>query len=276
MTARADPLLDALSGLPPGALRLGADVGAGHARDMSMTPGVLLRPGSTAEVALMLAACNDLRRPVVVQGGRTGLAGGASPREGEVALSLERMRDLTEADPLTSTIIAEAGVTLQRVQEAASAGGLRLAIDIGSRGSATIGGVIACNAGGIRVISHGMMRQHVLGLEAVLADGTILSRLGTLVKDNTGTDLKHLFIGTEGTLGVVTRAVLALSPEPADLAMAYCALGRLVDARGVLQSLQARFGRRLSAFEFIEARVHAAACAFGAVSPVPEGQGPTP
>ena len=271
----SDPLVTALADLSPGAIRCGAEVGAGHAADRSVTPGVrpelLLRPADTSELSLMLAACNRLGRPVVVQGGRTGLAGGASPVPGEVALSLERMRGLGPVDPQAGTVLAEAGVPLQQVQEAAAAQGLRLPVDIGARGSATVGGMIATNAGGIRVLAHGMMRRQVLGLEVVLADGTVLSRLGTLAKDNTGPDLKHLFIGTEGTLGVVSRAMLALVPAPGFTAMAFAAFAGIPQALAALARLRGRLGRRLAAFEFIERRVHALAVEHGAVSPLPPG-----
>lgn len=267
-----DRLLAALSGLPEVSVRVGADVGEGHASDRSVTrgirPAVLLRPGSTAEVSAMLAACHALSRPVVVQGGLTGLAGGASACAGEVALSLERMRGLGPVDPLGATVLAEAGVPLAVVQQTAAAAGLRFPVDLGARGSATIGGMIATNAGGIRVLAHGMMRRHVLGLEAVLADGTVLMRLGTLAKDNSGPDLGALFIGTEGTLGVVTRAVLALTPAPAFTAMAFCALPGAPDALETFRRLRARLGRRLSAFEFIDGRVHDATVAFGVASPL--------
>jgi FAD/FMN-containing dehydrogenase len=270
-----DPLLAALSGLPRAAIVTGAEVGAGHAADMSVTRGVrpalLLRPASTAEVQRMLAACHALCRPVVVQGGRTGLAGGASPRKGEVALSLERMTALADVDPLSGTVLAEAGVPLARIHAAAEAAGLRFPVDIGARGSATVGGMIATNAGGIRVLAHGMMRAQVMGLEAVLADGTVLSRLGRLAKDNSGYDLKQLFIGTEGTLGVVTRAVLALIPRPAFVAAAFAALPGLAAAQALLARLRGGLGRRLSAFEYIDGRIYAAAAAHGIPAPLPPG-----
>jgi FAD/FMN-containing dehydrogenase len=273
----ADPLLSALSSLPAVALLTGDAVGEGYGADMSVVrgvrPGIVLRPGSTADLSRMLAACHALGRPVVVQGGRSGLAGGASPCTGEVALSLERMRRLGVVDALGATVIAEAGVPLQTLQEVGALHGLRFPIDLGARGSATVGGMIATNAGGIRVVGHGMMRQHVLGLEVVLADGTLLSRLGTLAKDNSGPDLKQLFIGSEGTLGVVARAVLALTPRPAFTALAFGAVPGIAATLEVLRRVRARLGRLLSAFEFIDRRIHAEAVAFGAASPLPPGAG---
>ncbi|MCU0906192.1 MAG: FAD-binding oxidoreductase [Rhodobacteraceae bacterium] len=270
-----DPLLAALSDLPAGAVLTGAAVGPGYAADMSVTRGVrpalVLRPASTAETGRMLAACDALRRPVVVQGGRTGLAGGASPCAGEVVLSLERMRAIGPVDGPGASVLVEAGVPLAAVQAAATAAGLRFPVDIGARGSATVGGMIATNAGGIRVLAHGMMRAQVLGLEVVLADGSVLSRLGTLAKDNSGYDLKQVFIGSEGTLGVVTRAVLALAPVPAALVMAFAALPGLDAAQAMLTRLRAAVGRRLSAFEYIDGRVYAAAAAHGIPAPMPPG-----
>lgn len=274
-TQRNDPLLDALSHLPTTAILIGEEVGAGHAKDMSVIEGarpqIVLRPKTTAEVSTMLAACHALRRPIAVQGGRTGLAGGASPKAGEVALSLERMRAINDVDVVSATVMCEAGVPLEQVQTASAAYALRLPVDFGARGTATVGGMIATNAGGIRVVGHGMTRRHVLGLEAVVADGTIVSRLGTLAKDNSGPDLKHLFIGTEGILGVITRATLALSPEPAFTALAFCALPDTQSALETFRLVRGGLGQRLSAFEFIEGRVHTATCDFGADSPVSTG-----
>lgn len=277
-TDRSSPLLDRLAGLPEAALRTGADVGAGHAADMSTTKGsqphILVRPGTTEEVAIALAACNDLRQPIVVQGGLTGLAGGASPFAGEVALSLERMRGIGPVDPSTASILVEAGVPLAALQEAAGAEGFRFPVDLGARGSATIGGMIATNAGGIRAMRHGMMRAHVLGLEVVLADGSVLSRLGALVKDNSGFDLKQLFCGTEGTLGVVTRARLSLQPVPPVTALALVRMPSLSAAQDMLGRLRKRLGDRLSAFEYIEHRVYAAVDTLGRVRmPLATGDG---
>lgn len=249
-------LLEALDGkvAPGGILRCELEE-ARHSRDGTKrageVPEIVLRPRSTAEVAAMLSACDALRQKVVVQGGRTGLAGGARPLPGEVALSLERMTAIESPDPLSASILVEAGVPLQTVQQAAAQAGFYFGVDIGARGSATIGGNIATNAGGIRVLRYGMFRAQVLGLEAVLADGTVLSSLAGLLKDNSGYDLKHLFIGSEGTLGVVTRARLALVPRPAVEQIALCAVASLQDAQTLLVRLRADLGLRLSAFEAI-------------------------
>ena len=208
----------------------------------------LLRPASVAEVSAALAICHRHGVAVVPQGGMTGLAGGANPQGGEVALSLVRFAGVEEIDTTSQTITLRAGTTLQAAQEAAEAAGFLLPVDLGSRGSCQIGGVVATNAGGVRVIRHGMTRDNLAGLEAVLADGTVLSGLTKVVKNNTGYDLRHLICGSEGTLAVITRAVLRLCPLPEARATALCALP---DFGAVLTLLRMARGRLpgLSAFE---------------------------
>ncbi|MEX2297247.1 MAG: FAD-binding oxidoreductase [Dongiaceae bacterium] len=212
------------------------------------SPLALVRPRTTDEVASILRLCNDRHQPVIAQGGLTGLAGGATPRGGEIALSLERMTGIEEIDPAAATITVKAGTPLQIVQEAAADAGFMLGLDLGARGSAQIGGNISTNAGGIRVIRYGMTREQVLGLEVVLADGTILTSLNKMLKNNTAYDLKHLFIGSEGTLGVVTRAVLRLHPRPSDLLTALCALPSYEAVVAFLRHAQQALGQ-VSAFE---------------------------
>ncbi len=173
----------------------------------------IVRPVSTAEVSAVLRACNKARQPIVPLGGMTGLVHGADAGPNEIMLSLERMRAIEEIDPIGRTLITQAGAVLQTVQEAATEERLQFALDLGARGACTIGGNIATNAGGNQVVRYGMMREQVLGLEAVLADGTIMSSMNTSLKNNAGYDLKQLFIGSEGTLGIVTRAVLRLHPK---------------------------------------------------------------
>jgi FAD/FMN-containing dehydrogenase len=177
------------------------------------TPAVL-RPGSTAEVGTLLALCSDAGVPVVPQGGNTGLVGGGVPLHGEVVLSLARLSQLGPVDAGAAQVTAGAGVTLQQVADAGPA--LDLGVLIASRGSATVGGAIATNAGGLRVLRYGPMRAQVRGVEAVLSDGTILSHLAGLAKDNTGYDYPGLLAGSEGTLAVITAARLQLVPRPAD------------------------------------------------------------
>ena len=145
-------------------------------------PLAVIRPGSTEEVALILRTCSELSQPVVIQGGMTGLAGGATPKQGEIALSLERLSGIEEVDPASMTVTAMAGTPLQAIQEAAESAGLLLPLDYGARGSCHIGGAIATNAGGNQVIRFGMTRNLVLGLEAVLADGTIVSSMNKMLK----------------------------------------------------------------------------------------------
>jgi len=216
-------------------------------RDAS--PLALVRPRTTEQVAKTLELCHATSTPVVTQGGLTGMAGGAAPVQGCVLLSMERMRALSPVDPSSATIEAEAGVTLEAVQKAAEEAGLLFALDIGARGSCTIGGNIATNAGGNRVLRYGMMREQLLGLETVLADGTILTSLNVMLKNNTGYDLKHLFVGSEGTLGVITRAVLKLHPLPVAKQTALCAVDSFTSAVRLLQIAKARLGSSLSAFE---------------------------
>ena len=214
-------------------------------------PALVLLPRDTAEVSAILRVCDALRRKLVVQGGLTGFAGGARPLAGETVLSLERMNRVGAPERVGASILAEAGATLQNVQEAAAAAGLALGVDIAARGSCTIGGNVATNAGGIRVLRHGMFRAQVAGLEVVLADGSILSSLAGLAKDNAGYDLKQIFIGSEGTLGVVTRARLRLHPMPTTGCLALAAAASPQAALGVLTRLAAELGPGLSAFEAI-------------------------
>ncbi|MEM9062726.1 MAG: FAD-binding oxidoreductase [Pseudomonadota bacterium] len=184
------------------------------AEDRNTGAGVAVRPVNTAEVAAVLACCNAHRIPVVTHGGRTGLAGAAASQAGELILLTDRLDGGVEIDPVERVAVASASVTQQTLQEAAAEQGLSMGIDTASRGSATIGGMISTNAGGMEAFRYGMMRQRLLGIEAVLADGTIVSDLTRVPKANEGYDLKHLLCGAEGTLGVVTKAVLKL--EKAD------------------------------------------------------------
>lgn len=209
----------------------------------------IVRPGSTAEVAAVIAYCAGAGLAVITHGGLTGLAGGASARPQDVVLSLERMTRIEEVDPVAGIMVVEAGAPLQRVQEAAEAHELFYPVDIGARGSATIGGNIATNAGGNRVLRFGMTREQVLGLEAVLADGTVVSSMNTMLKNNTGYDLKQLFIGSEGTLGVVTRAVLRLRPRIASVCTALLAVDSFEAVLALLPRLAAAAEGGLSSFE---------------------------
>ncbi len=210
-----------------------------------------VRPQSTAEVSALLRLCHAHRVPVVPQGGLTGLAGGAQPLPGCVLLSLERMKAIEDLDPAAASITVQAGATMQQVQEAAREQGLFFALDLGGRGSCTIGGNLSTNAGGNRVLRYGMARELLLGLEVVLADGTVLTQLNKMLKNNTGYDLKQLFVGSEGTLGVITRAVLRLHPQPRSSCTALCALDNYEAVLRLLAHAREHLGAQLSAFEMM-------------------------
>lgn len=188
----------------------------------SAQPLALLLPRSPQEVAAALRLCHAHRAPVVVQGGLTGLAGGANPAPGEIALSLARLNAIENFDAVGGTVIAQAGVTLQQLQEHVGTEGWSFPLDLGARGSCQLGGNAATNAGGNRVLRHGMMRQNVLGLEVAMADGTLVDMLDRVIKNNAGFDLKQLFIGSEGTLGVITRLSLKLEPARRASSTALC------------------------------------------------------
>ncbi|MFM7251516.1 MAG: FAD-binding oxidoreductase [Ilumatobacteraceae bacterium] len=217
----ADALLPSVAALLE---RLGPDVVAlapvdeRYAGDWSDAPRcpplAVIRPRSTDEVALALRTCHEFGQSVVPQGGRTGLAGAATPHAGDVVISLERMAGIEEIDTAAGTVTVLAGTVLEHVQQAAAAAGWELGYDLGARGSCQVGGNLATNAGGNRVLRYGMAREQVLGIEVVLADGTVVSSMHAMLKNNAGFDVKQWFIGSEGTLGVITRAVLRLHPRP--------------------------------------------------------------
>ncbi|CCG02608.1 FAD-binding oxidoreductase [Blastococcus saxobsidens] len=219
----------------------------------SGTAAAVVRPVSTDEVAAIVRACRKEGVAVVPQGGNTGLCGGAVPDTSgrQVVLSLDRMRRLRAVDPVNQTITVEAGVVLQAVQEAAAAEGCLFPLSLGSEGSCTIGGNLSTNAGGTGVLRYGTMRDLTLGLEVVLPDGRIWNGLRGLRKDNTGYDLKHLFIGAEGTLGLVTAAVLKLFPAVRSRATAWVAVGSAQAAVDLFGIVRALCGDRLTAFEIM-------------------------
>jgi FAD/FMN-containing dehydrogenase len=211
----------------------------------------VVRPGSTHEVSAVVAACAAAGVGVVPQGGNTGLVGGGIPRDKEVAVSLVRMNRIRDVDIDNNTLTVEAGAILQQVQEAAArdSGNRRLAL--AAEGSATIGGNISTNAGGVQVLRYGNMRDLVLGVEVVLADGRVWNGLRGLRKDNTGYDLKQLFIGAEGTLGLVTAAVLKVFPRPQKQATAWLAVQSPAAAVSLLSRLRETCGERITAFELM-------------------------
>ena len=213
----------------------------------------VVRPSTTAEVAAVVRRCAEHGAPVVPQGGNTGLCGGATPREdgGEVVISLSRLTRVRALDADNATLTVEAGVPLARVQQAADDAGLLFPLSLAAEGSCTIGGNLATNAGGTAVLRYGNARELVLGLEVVLADGRIWDGLKGLRKDNTGYDVKQLFLGSEGTLGIITAAVLKLFPKPRTSATALAALADVDAAIALLGLSRQTLGDRLTGFELI-------------------------
>jgi FAD/FMN-containing dehydrogenase len=208
-------------------------------RRFTGTARCVVRPADPAEVAAVIRTCASGGVPVVVQGGNTGLVGGGVPEKGEVLLSLARLTGLEPVDAVEAQVTAGAGVTLERLQAHAHAAGFDFGVDLAARSAATVGGLIATNAGGIRVLKYGSMRAQLAGVEAVLADGTVLTHLTGLAKDNTGYDLTQLLAGSEGTLAVVTRARLRLVPLLTARAVALVGVGGTADAQALLAAARA-------------------------------------
>ena len=253
-----DDLIDRLAAVvgPPGLLTdppsmapyLEEERGLYHGRARAV-----VRPADTAQAAEVVRLCAAAGTPIVPQGGNTGLCGGAAPDQTgrQVVLSLQRMNRVRSVDPLNFTMTLEAGVVLATAQQAAEAAGCLFPLSLGAEGSCQIGGNIATNAGGSGVLRYGNTRDLVLGLEVVLPDGRVWDGLRALRKDNTGYDLKQLFIGSEGTLGVITAAVVKLFPAPKDVQTAFCALGGLDAALALLARGRAMTGDQLTAFELV-------------------------
>ncbi|MFA6265087.1 MAG: FAD-binding oxidoreductase [Pseudolabrys sp.] len=239
----ADAVLDVVSDI------------AGYRGDLAIPVGgeivAVIRPRSTAEVATAVKICAALRMGITPRGGGTGLAGGATPAPGwcTVVLSFERMRAIRALDPVGNTVTVEAGCTLGALKEAAAQHNRIFGIDHGGGGSSQIGGNLSTNAGGNNVLRFGMAREQVLGLEVVLADGRVLSELRALRKNNSGYDLKHIFIGAEGTLGLITAAVLRLRPMPVARATALFALDSLDNVLRLFTRAQEALGESMTAFE---------------------------
>ncbi|CAH1648900.1 FAD-binding oxidoreductase [Chelatococcus asaccharovorans] len=251
-TAKA-AFIEELNAALGAAVVTGEDIPAPFRHDWSGLPPVLpialIRPRETDEVATALRIANRHGVTIVPQGGLTGLAGGAQPVAGGAVLSLDRMSGIEEIDPVMASITVKAGTPLEVVQKAADEAGLFLGIDLGARGSCQIGGNLATNAGGNRVIRYGMAREHVLGLEVVLPDGTVVTSLNKLIKNNAGYDLKQLFIGSEGTLGIITRVVLRLQAKPLTVNTVFCGCRDFPAVLDLLKGARARLGPALSAFE---------------------------
>ena len=239
--------------LDKGTVLSGGDIDARYHHDLAGNPvpkpRAVVRPRTTEDVSALLRLCHREGVPVTTQGGMTGLVRGALPNANEIVLSMERMNSVEEVDASAGVAIAQAGTPLQKLQERVEQDGLMFPLDLGARGSCTIGGNISTNAGGNRVIRYGMMRDLVLGLEVVTADGTVLKGLRKYIKNNTGIDLKQLFIGSEGILGVVTRAALRVFPAPAERQVALCALPSFGQVMTFLKLARKSLGGDLTAFE---------------------------
>jgi FAD/FMN-containing dehydrogenase len=234
------------------AVLTGADLAgraAGIWRADTIKAKALVRPRDTAGVSKAMAVCHAHNQSVIAHGGLTGLVGGALTAPADVVVSLERMNQIEEINTVDRTMTVQAGAVLQTVQEQADAAGLLYPLDLGGRGTATIGGNISTNAGGNRVIRYGMTRDMVLGLEAVLADGTVVSSMNRMIKNNAGYDLKQLFIGSEGSLGIVTRAVLRLREKPRSQETLFVAIDDFAKLSQFLKTMDAALGGTLSAFE---------------------------
>lgn len=218
-------------------------------------PMCVVKPASTEEVSRLLAYCWSNELAVTPSGGRTGLCAGAVATHGEVVINLSRMNRIIDVDAIGLTLTAEAGVTTEALQEAAKSKGLFFPLDLASKGSCQIGGNIATNAGGVKLIRYGGTREQVLGLEVVLANGDVLDMNVALRKNNSGYDLKHLFIGSEGTLGIVTKAVLRLMPKPRNLQLAIMATDEFVKIPEILRK-SSLAGVSITAFEFFTEVAH--------------------
>lgn len=246
-------LLEKLAALLGKDLQCKDHVDPAHLRDWSDelgdTPLALVLPRNTQVVSKIMKLCNSYKVAVVPQGGLTGLAGGAVPSKDCILLSLRNMNRIESLNAIAGTMIVEAGVVLQTIQEAAKNASMNFPLDLGARGSCQIGGNISTNAGGNRVIRYGMTRDLVLGLEVVLADGTILPMMNEMPKNNAALDMKHLFIGSEGTMGIVTRAVLKLRPGVGGANTAVVAFENFDNALKLLNYAQQRLSGRISAFE---------------------------
>ena len=211
----------------------------------------LVLPASTNDVAVALKICNEYKQAVVPQGGLSNVVNSATANAQEIAISLERMKAIKQVDNVNQFVEAEAGVILENLHQRVKESGFIFPLDLGAKGSCMIGGNIATNAGGLQALRYGVMRNLVLGLEVVLPDGTILNNLNPVLKNNTGYDLKHLFIGSEGTLGIITWAILKLSPAPAFFSTGFIALENFENSRELLNRAKIFFGDKLTSFEIL-------------------------
>ena len=213
---------------------------------------MVLRPQNAQQVSSILKYCNHNRLAVVPQGGNTGLVGGSNPVFDEVIVSTSLMNKVEEIDPVSGILVAQAGCVLEELNRTLEEHKLMMPLDLGAKGSCQLGGNLSTNAGGLRLLRYGSLRGTVLGVEAVLADGTIIDCLQTLRKDNTGYDIKQMFLGSEGTLGLITRASILCAPLPNAVSVAYLSLESFDAVRSVFKSARSHLGEILSAFEFID------------------------
>src|ERR1700759_2614315 len=212
---------------------------------------LVLRPGSTAEVAAICQLANEHRIALVPQGGNTGLVGGQTPHNGEVVISMRRMDKIRDVDTASNTMTCEAGVILQGAQQRAASVDRLFPLSLGAEGSCTIGGNLSTNAGGTTALAYGVAREMMLGVEVVLADGRILNLLSKLKKDNTGYDLRNLFVGAEGTLGIITAATVKLFPKPRAIETAFVGLKSPAQALKLLSLSQNEAAGTLTSFELL-------------------------
>lgn len=231
----------------------GTDIDSRYFHDLAgkpvAKPRAVVRPRTTQDVSALLRLCHSEKVPLTTQGGLTGLLRGALPNPNEIVLSMKLMNAVEEVDTSSGAAVVQAGAPLQKVQERVEQEGYMFPLDLGARGSCTIGGNISTNAGGNRVIRYGMMRDLILGLEVVTADGTVLQGLHKYIKNNTGIDLKQLFVGSEGILGVVTRAALRIFPAPVERQVALCALPSFERVISIFGMARKHLGGELTAFE---------------------------
>jgi len=236
----------------PENVRTGADAGRPTPMWETHQPceaRVVVRPRSTVDLAAVMKLCHERGQPVVPYGGLTNLVQACATTADDIVVSFENMADIEETDPTALTMIAQAGVTMRQAQEAAQAQGLFFPVDIGARDACEVGGFVSTNAGGTKVIRYGMTRDCVLGLEAVLADGTVISSMNRYIKNNSGFDLKQLFIGSEGVLGIITRVVFRLSVQPLTHNVALVAATQFDEVVRLLGSMQQLLGTSLTGFE---------------------------
>ncbi|MEN8852844.1 MAG: FAD-binding oxidoreductase [Candidatus Arcticimaribacter sp.] len=226
--------------------------------DIPLAALAVVFPRSTEEVSAIMKLCHENNQEVVVHGGVTNLVGGTQTQEKQLVISLEKMNSIEEIDEKSRTITVQAGVILENAIDAANDNNLFLPLSFGAKGSAQVGGVVSTNAGGLRVFRYGMTRQMVLGLEAVLADGTIISSLKKIIKDNSGYDLKQLFIGAEGTLGIITKVVFRLQEKPQSRSSAIVGLDNYENVIALLKFMEKGLAGTLSGFELMWQRTYIA------------------